>query len=66
MPGVLKTALDWAVGSGELIDKPVALINALRATHAWNALVELGFRPDYVVSDLRGILDVVFGASHGH
>lgn len=41
VPGVLKNALDWLVGSGELIDKPVALVNAsARATHAWNALVE--------------------------
>ena len=28
VPGVLKNALDWVVGSGEFIDKPVALINA--------------------------------------
>jgi chromate reductase, NAD(P)H dehydrogenase (quinone) len=42
VPGVLKNALDWVVGSGELIDKPVALINAsARATHAWHALVEI-------------------------
>lgn len=42
VPGVLKNALDWVVGSGELIDKPVALINASpRATHAWNALVDI-------------------------
>ena len=26
--GVLKNALDWVVGSGELVDKPVALLNA--------------------------------------
>ena len=26
--GVLKNALDWVVGSGELIDKPIVLINA--------------------------------------
>ena len=39
VPGVLKNALDWVVGSGELIDKPVALINAsARATHAWTSL----------------------------
>jgi chromate reductase, NAD(P)H dehydrogenase (quinone) len=25
--GVLKNALDWVVGSGELVDKPIALIN---------------------------------------
>ena len=35
VPAVLKNALDWIVGSGELIDKPVALINASpHATHA--------------------------------
>ena len=27
MPGALKNALDWVVGSGELIEKPIALIN---------------------------------------
>jgi NAD(P)H-dependent FMN reductase len=41
VPGVLKNALDWLVGSGELIDKPVALINAApRATHAYASLME--------------------------
>jgi len=39
--GVLKNALDWIVGSGELIDKPVGLVNtSTRATHAWSALLE--------------------------
>ncbi|HXA01317.1 MAG TPA: NADPH-dependent FMN reductase [Cytophagaceae bacterium] len=28
MPGVLKNALDWVVGSGEFVDKPVAAISA--------------------------------------
>src|SRR5689334_14942965 len=28
VPGVMKNALDWVVSSGELVDKPVALINA--------------------------------------
>jgi chromate reductase len=27
VPGVLKNALDWVVGSGELIEKPIGLIN---------------------------------------
>jgi NAD(P)H-dependent FMN reductase/catechol 2,3-dioxygenase-like lactoylglutathione lyase family enzyme len=37
--GVLKNALDWVVGSGELIDKPVALVNASsRATLAHASL----------------------------
>ena len=39
--GVLKNALDWIVGSGELIDKPIALLNASgRATLAHAALKE--------------------------
>lgn len=39
--GVMKNALDWIVASGELIDKPTALINAsTRATHAHTALRE--------------------------
>ncbi len=39
--GVLKNALDWVVGSGELIDKAIALINASgRATLAHEALKE--------------------------
>jgi chromate reductase, NAD(P)H dehydrogenase (quinone) len=41
VPGVLKNALDWIVGSGELVDKPVALINASpQSTHAYASLVE--------------------------
>jgi NAD(P)H-dependent FMN reductase/GNAT superfamily N-acetyltransferase len=41
VPGVLKNALDWVVGSGELIDKPIALVNASsRARHAWRSLAE--------------------------
>ena len=38
---MLKNALDWVVGSGELIDKPTALVNASgRATHAWASLAD--------------------------
>jgi NAD(P)H-dependent FMN reductase len=41
VPGVLKNALDWIVGSGELVGKPIALVNATtRATHAWASLLE--------------------------
>lgn len=41
VPGVLKNALDWVVGSGELVAKPVALLNASpRATHAQASLTE--------------------------
>ncbi len=41
VPGMLKNALDWLVGSGELVGKPIALVNATsRATHAWASLAE--------------------------
>jgi len=41
VPGVLKNALDWVVGSGELVDKPVALFNASpRGTFAQASLTE--------------------------
>jgi chromate reductase, NAD(P)H dehydrogenase (quinone) len=41
LPGVLKNSLDWVVGSGELVDKPVALFNAsLRGTYAQASLTE--------------------------
>jgi NAD(P)H-dependent FMN reductase len=41
VPGALKNALDWVVGSGELVDKPIALLNASgRATFAWASLAE--------------------------
>ena len=41
VPGVVKNALDWVVGSGELIDKPIAVINAsARASHAWASLTQ--------------------------
>jgi NAD(P)H-dependent FMN reductase/GNAT superfamily N-acetyltransferase len=41
VPGALKNALDWVVASGELIDKPVALLNATtRATRAWASLMD--------------------------
>ena len=42
IPGAMKNALDWIVGSGELVDKPVALLNASsRATHAYESLKEV-------------------------
>lgn len=41
VPGSLKNALDWLVGSGELVDKPVGAINASpRATIAQASLLE--------------------------
>ena len=41
VPGVLKNALDWVVGTSELVDKPVALFNASpRSTYAVASLSE--------------------------
>jgi chromate reductase, NAD(P)H dehydrogenase (quinone) len=41
VPGVLKNSLDWVVGSGELVNKPVTLFNAsARGTYAQASLTE--------------------------
>ena len=41
VPGVLKNALDWLVSGVEILNKPVALLNAShRATHAQASLTE--------------------------
>ena len=40
--GALKNAIDWVVGSGELVGKPVALLNAsAQAIHAHSSLREI-------------------------
>jgi chromate reductase, NAD(P)H dehydrogenase (quinone) len=42
IPGVLMNALDWVVGSGEFVGKPVALFNGSpRATYAQASLLEV-------------------------
>jgi chromate reductase len=42
VPGTLKNALDWVVGSGELSGKPVAMVNASsRGTYAQASLKEI-------------------------
>ncbi|QEL13380.1 NADPH-dependent FMN reductase [Limnoglobus roseus] len=42
IPGSLKNALDWVVGSGEFVGKPVALLNASpRSVHAAAQLHEV-------------------------
>src|SRR5919202_1875993 len=41
VPGALKNAIDWVVSSGEIYEKPVALLNAsMTATHAYASLAE--------------------------
>jgi NAD(P)H-dependent FMN reductase len=58
VPGVVKNALDWVVGSGELVGKPIALINAsARAKHAWASLAyTLAVMSARVVLDADGII----------
>lgn len=42
VPGMLKNALDWLVGSGELAGKPVALLNASpRSTYGQAVIADL-------------------------
>lgn len=42
VPGAFKNALDWVVGSGELVDKPVGLVNASpRSTFVQAQLTEI-------------------------
>jgi chromate reductase, NAD(P)H dehydrogenase (quinone) len=41
VPGAMKNAIDWVVSSGEIYEKPVALLNAsMGATHAYESLAE--------------------------
>ena len=54
--GVLKNALDWVVGSGELSGKPVALFNASpRATFAQTSLAEVIRTMDARIVDAASI-----------
>jgi NAD(P)H-dependent FMN reductase len=42
IPGALKNALDWVVGSGETVDLPIALFNAsIRSRYAIESLKEI-------------------------
>ena len=42
VPGALKNAIDWVVSSGQIYEKPVALLNAsMGATHAYVSLAEM-------------------------
>ena len=55
MAGVVKNALDWLVGSGELYRKPVAVISAGTSggTHARQMLVQtLTWQGAYVMAEL--------------
>ncbi len=73
MPGALKNALDWVVGSGEFSEKPVVLLNASpRAVHAQAQLEEVlrtmnaRVMPELLISVnlLGSALDAVEIAAH--
>lgn len=56
VPGALKNALDWVVGSGELSAKPVALWNASpRATLAQASLAEIIRTMDAKLCEAAGV-----------
>ena len=60
MPGVLKNALDWVVGSGELVGKRVGLLSASSASRfAHPQLVEvLSVMSAAMVAEATVVLDV--------
>jgi NAD(P)H-dependent FMN reductase len=60
VPGVLKNALDWVVGSGELVGKPVGVLNASSASqYAHPQLLEtLRVMSAVLVPDACRIIDI--------
>ena len=60
IPGALKNALDWVVGSGELVGKPVGVINLSAASQfAFPQLIEvLTVMSANVVRDATVVLDL--------
>ena len=60
VPGVLKNALDWVVGSGELVGKPVGLLSASSASHfAHPQLVEiLTVMSAVLIPDATVVIDI--------
>ncbi len=61
VPGTLKNALDWLVGSSEMVDKPVALLSAsTRSQIAQESLVEiLKTMSAHVVSEASVDFDIL-------
>lgn len=61
MPGSLKNALDWVVGSGEFVNKPVALLSASPlATGGSKALDALDQVVRVMSAQVVGVLSVPF------
>ncbi|MCC6390284.1 MAG: NAD(P)H-dependent oxidoreductase [Bryobacterales bacterium] len=66
VPGSLKNALDWVVGSGELVEKPVALLNASpRSTYAQASLAETLRTMSAVVLDEASVAVPLPGSKPG-
>lgn len=64
VPGVLKNALDWVVGSGELSGKPVVMVNASsRGTYAQASLREILTTMDARVLDRAEVTIELIGKS---
>jgi NAD(P)H-dependent FMN reductase len=65
VPGALKNVLDWIVGSGELTDKPIGLVNASpRATLAYASLAEtLTVMSGRLITGASGVVPVPKGAT---
>ncbi len=62
--GVIKNALDWVVGSGEFVGKPVAVLNAApRSSIAYEALKEILRTMDAQLID-EASLDIPVLGSH--
>jgi NAD(P)H-dependent FMN reductase len=75
VPGVLKNALDWVVGSGELYEKPVALLHvSSRGEFARASLKEtlaimgtkLVFDGEVTTSELRATLEKIAASATAH
>ncbi len=67
VPGVLKNALDWLVGSGEFMDKPVALINTSpRASYAQASLIEILTTMAAIVLEESSITIALLGRGLDH
>ncbi len=60
VPGVLKNALDWVVGSGEFVGKPVGVLNASTASqYAHPQLLEtLGVMSASLVPDACQVVNI--------
>ena len=64
LPGVLKNALDWIVGSGELMGKPVGLMSA-SPNRTGGILGQLALIPTLLVMDAVIVAQATVRSSRG-